>query len=322
MEKLNKNLTSWDDHLDKKYGKIRTPTREKYEEEFEAFKIGVLIQEARKKQHLTQEQLANRAGTTKNYISRIENNASDIRLSTLIDEGVKETSKLVALAIRYRLFGELFQRIQEEDSLNTLGISIIPYRKGNHLLLTGSLLSDNKLIQSYELLRNDREVGTPSEEQISCFLKKMSATEKKSNLVIFTDNSTNLLHNLINLHDGEDVSIVHISDIDSIVLNRYQESVNIPHDGCYIKIDHNKMLLTTNGLPDISQGVPSPIYIEAIQNNNIDFETILKRIYFETFLHPSSFAKPKLPISLHTSSRFRLPNKRIFTEIQEVGFFI
>ncbi len=84
MEKRNKNLTSWDDHLNKKYGKPGTPAREKYEEEFEAFKIGVLIQEARKKQHLTQEQLAEKVGTTKNYISRIENNASDIRLSTLM----------------------------------------------------------------------------------------------------------------------------------------------------------------------------------------------------------------------------------------------
>ena len=84
MEKLNNSLTSWDDHLDKKYGKDGTPSREKYEEEFESFKIGVLIQEARKKQQLTQEQLAKRVGTTKNYISRIENNVSDIRLSTLM----------------------------------------------------------------------------------------------------------------------------------------------------------------------------------------------------------------------------------------------
>ena len=37
----NKNLTSWDDHLEKKYGKKETSAREKYEEEFEAFKIGV-----------------------------------------------------------------------------------------------------------------------------------------------------------------------------------------------------------------------------------------------------------------------------------------
>jgi len=77
-------LVSWDDHLDNKYGIIGTPTRDKYEEEFENFKIGVLIQEARKQQNLTQEELALKCGTTKNYISRIENNASDIRLSTLM----------------------------------------------------------------------------------------------------------------------------------------------------------------------------------------------------------------------------------------------
>ena len=77
-------LVSWDDHLDKKYGKIGTPTRDKYEEGFENFKIGVLIQEARKQQNLTQQELALKCGTTKNYISRIENNASDIRLSTLM----------------------------------------------------------------------------------------------------------------------------------------------------------------------------------------------------------------------------------------------
>jgi len=52
MKKPNNNLTSWDDHLDKKYGKPGTPTREKYEEEFETYKIGVLIQEARKRQKL------------------------------------------------------------------------------------------------------------------------------------------------------------------------------------------------------------------------------------------------------------------------------
>jgi len=82
--KKNNKLVSWDSHLDKKYGKNGTATRNKYEEEFEAFKIGVIIQEARKNQHLTQEELALKVGTTKNYISRIENDASDIKLSTLI----------------------------------------------------------------------------------------------------------------------------------------------------------------------------------------------------------------------------------------------
>ena len=80
----NKNLTSLADHLDKQYGKRGTAKRDAYEQGFEAFKLGVLIQEMREKQNLTQEQLALKCGTTKSYISRIENNASDIRLSTLM----------------------------------------------------------------------------------------------------------------------------------------------------------------------------------------------------------------------------------------------
>ena len=82
--KTDKRITSFDDHLDDKYGKKGTRTRQQFEEEYETFRIGVLIQEARKKQQLTQQQLAEKVGTTKSYISRIENNASDIRLSTLM----------------------------------------------------------------------------------------------------------------------------------------------------------------------------------------------------------------------------------------------
>jgi transcriptional regulator with XRE-family HTH domain len=68
-----------------------------YEQEFEVFKLGVMLQELRKEKGLTQEQLAEKCGTTKTYISRIENNASDIRLSTLmriIREGLGGNLKL------------------------------------------------------------------------------------------------------------------------------------------------------------------------------------------------------------------------------------
>jgi|TARA_R110002110_G_scaffold208363_1_gene420673 DNA-binding XRE family transcriptional regulator len=93
----DKRITSFDDHLDEQYGKTGTESRQEFQEEFETFRIGVLIQEARKKQQLTQQQLAEKVGTTKNYISRIENNASDIRLSTLmriIREGLGGSLKL------------------------------------------------------------------------------------------------------------------------------------------------------------------------------------------------------------------------------------
>ncbi len=83
-QKENKDITTLDEILDDKYGKKGNPKREKWEQEFEAFKLGVLLEEARIKLNMTQEELAEKCGTNKAYISRIENNASDIRLSTLM----------------------------------------------------------------------------------------------------------------------------------------------------------------------------------------------------------------------------------------------
>lgn len=82
--KRNKSVTTLDEILDNKYGKRGAPKREQWEQEFETFRLGVLIEEARMKLGLTQEELAEKCGTNKAYISRIENNASDIRLSTLM----------------------------------------------------------------------------------------------------------------------------------------------------------------------------------------------------------------------------------------------
>lgn len=84
LRKSNKKLTSFEAHLDQQYGKRGTVARENFESGFEAFKLGVLLQEMRKVKGLTQQELAEKCGTSKTYISRIENDASDIRLSTLM----------------------------------------------------------------------------------------------------------------------------------------------------------------------------------------------------------------------------------------------
>jgi DNA-binding XRE family transcriptional regulator len=92
------NITTFEEFLNQEYGKIGTPKRNKYEQGFEAFKLGVMLQEMRKQQNMTQDQLAKKCGTTKTYISRIENDASDIRLSTLmriIQEGLGGHLKIV-----------------------------------------------------------------------------------------------------------------------------------------------------------------------------------------------------------------------------------
>ncbi len=79
----NTNLTSLDELLDKEYGKKGVDKRDDFENGFEEFKLGVLIQQARLEKGLTQEQLAEKCGTNKSYISKVENNIKDVRLSTL-----------------------------------------------------------------------------------------------------------------------------------------------------------------------------------------------------------------------------------------------
>jgi len=69
--------------LDIKYGKAGTAKREKFEEKSRLFIISETLKAARKEARLTQLQLADKIGTKKSYISRIENGRSDIQLSTL-----------------------------------------------------------------------------------------------------------------------------------------------------------------------------------------------------------------------------------------------
>ncbi len=82
--KAKSEVSTFSELLDRKYGKEGTPARDEYERRSKAFRLGVMIREARKEAKLTQEQLAERADTKKSYISRIERDASDIRLSTLM----------------------------------------------------------------------------------------------------------------------------------------------------------------------------------------------------------------------------------------------
>jgi len=84
MKMKKDNILTLEQFIDKNYGKRGIPKREKLEEGYENFKIGALIHEARIVKGLTQEELAKKVGTTKSYISKIENNVKEVRLSTLL----------------------------------------------------------------------------------------------------------------------------------------------------------------------------------------------------------------------------------------------
>jgi HTH-type transcriptional regulator / antitoxin HipB len=77
-------MKTFDDLIELEHGKIGSERRNKYEEGTQKFIIGEMLKEARKEAKLTQEQLAERTGTKKSYISKLENGKGNVQLSTLI----------------------------------------------------------------------------------------------------------------------------------------------------------------------------------------------------------------------------------------------
>ena len=73
METNSHKITDYSAVLEQQYGKPGTPERAEFDEEAYAFYTGQVVLEARKEAKVTQSELAKRIGSTKSYISRIEN---------------------------------------------------------------------------------------------------------------------------------------------------------------------------------------------------------------------------------------------------------
>lgn len=79
-----KKITNFDELIELEHGKIGSESRNEYEERSQMFIVSEMLKEARLEANLTQEQLAERAGTKKSYISKVENGKGNLQLSTLI----------------------------------------------------------------------------------------------------------------------------------------------------------------------------------------------------------------------------------------------
>src|ERR1035437_10668203 len=96
MDKYS-GIKTFNELLEIEHGKLGTETRNEYEEQAQMFIISEMLKEARKDAHLTQDQLAIKAGTKKSYISKIENAKGNIQLSTLIRIFEKGLNRRVGL---------------------------------------------------------------------------------------------------------------------------------------------------------------------------------------------------------------------------------
>ena len=79
------NTTSWSELKDQVYGEQGTSRRDRLDRDFKSFKVGLMLREAREQKHLTQDQLGLIIDKKRSFISRIENDASNMTLKTLYD---------------------------------------------------------------------------------------------------------------------------------------------------------------------------------------------------------------------------------------------
>lgn len=93
------SCTTLDKLLDVEYGIKGTPERERFDEDTRTFCLAETLREERHRAGLTQEQLAEKIGTKKTYISRLENGKADVQLGTLfrIFEGLGRRVSLTIL---------------------------------------------------------------------------------------------------------------------------------------------------------------------------------------------------------------------------------
>ena len=98
-ENNNHDISTWSQIKDQVYGEKGTERRDNLERESESFKIGLLLKKARESRHMTQEELGQIIDKKRTYISRVENNGSNITLSTLFDIVEKGLGGKVSISI-------------------------------------------------------------------------------------------------------------------------------------------------------------------------------------------------------------------------------
>ncbi len=99
-ENMNNDISTWSEIKDRVYGKKGTERRDSLDREAESFKIGLLLKKARESRNMTQQELGQLVDMKRTYISRVENNGSNITLSTLYDIVEKGLGGKVNISIK------------------------------------------------------------------------------------------------------------------------------------------------------------------------------------------------------------------------------
>ncbi|MHA1168042.1 MAG: hypothetical protein ACTSRU_09485 [Candidatus Hodarchaeales archaeon] len=215
--------------------------------------------------------------------------------STIAKKDVQQLNLLARLAIRHRKSGCLYQSIIDDPFNYKIGMSFSMAFQGRYYRLGGALIHDNKVITKRELITRSSD---PISSAFIRFLEEFLSSTKKERVILYIDNESIVDSNFLSYIENNDITLAIVKQSNSVILHANDSEESLPMDGQYVKLSNLQYLMITNGVPNNPvKGIPSPIIIKVFNQKQVP--TILQSIFWDTFIHPTSLKKTKLPLPLY-----------------------
>jgi hypothetical protein len=224
-----------------------------------------------------------------------------INLSTLevVDESLLA---ILWLSLRFRLKNTLFQTLP--DPKPVIGLSHSMVMRGEYYLLSGILMINDEIRSRRELFHRTSTFEIDYDDIIQNFLKSLFEGETIENCIaIYSDNIT-IGPSIARISKDVGFTSLHIRSSNSIMLQQSNNELKLPIDGQCTPLSETQFLLMTNGIPNEPHiGIPNPILLEIMNFGGLELKDILNSLYAQTYLHPCSLQKTKLPFPLFLSEK-------------------
>jgi len=225
-----------------------------------------------------------------------------------------ELSWLSWMALRFRMTQKLHHVLSSNLEYTPIGLGLTSHMGGEFLALIGASIVGNSIESRVNLLEQDYTKEIPDYDTVEETLQILTRKSETTPLILFSDiiSLQPILESYCNNHEALAVNVRQIS---GTILQFKSLEYSIPPSGSFVGLSKELYLVQTDGYPDFEgDGVPSSILVDPIAGTINNIEYLLEYIYALTFIHPTSLAKPKLPVPLHLVSSLPSSTRRRLEE--------
>ncbi len=210
-----------------------------------------------------------------------------------------DLTQLAWMGLRFRTTQKLHHTLSSEFGYSPTALSLTSHMGGEFLALLGASIINGKLESRVTLLEQDYTKEIPDYNTTEKLLGFLSAKSTHTPLILFSDTIT-LPPILKSYCDRHEALAINVRPVSGTILKSESDIFSIPPSGSFVQLLHDTYLIQTDGYPDFEgDGIPRSVLVRPVSGTIKDINSVLEYIYALTFIHPTSLAKPKLPLPLH-----------------------